>query len=121
MKQWIKDKLREFLGIDDLQNDYNLLYSEYIRLLDSHNEYINLNRDVIRRNDAIVKQFDISVDHLPREDRSWAVVCINGKPEYVKFVDLSGKDARSIHDFLRRFEGTNMTIDSPIRYFGEWK
>ena len=34
---------------------------------------------------------------------SWAVICIDGRPEYVKFVDLTGAEARDIKSFVNQF------------------
>lgn len=49
-------------------------------------------------------------------DHSWAVICIHGKMDYVKFVDMSQRDIRSIADFLKNFEYSNRIIDSPLFY-----
>ena len=49
-------------------------------------------------------------------DHSWAVICIHGKMDYVKFVDMSQRDIRSIADFLKNFEYSNRIIDSPLYY-----
>ena len=45
---------------------------------------------------------------------SWAVVCIQGKPEYVNFIHLTKTEAHSIKSFLRPFEKRNITFDSPV-------
>ena len=50
------------------------------------------------------------------EDHSWAVVCIQGKPEYVKFVPLNHQDARQVLDFLKHFQYSNKVIDSPLSF-----
>ena len=34
---------------------------------------------------------------------SWAVICIDGRPEYVKFVDLTGAEEQYIKCFINRF------------------
>ena len=58
---------------------------------------------------------NVSVDVDYHGKNSWAVICIDGHPEYVKFVDLSGSEARDIENFLKRFERSNVVVDSPFR------
>ena len=50
------------------------------------------------------------------DDHSWAVICIAGKPEYVKFLPLTGDTARDVLRFLKQFEYSNRVIDSPIAF-----
>ena len=45
---------------------------------------------------------------------SWAVICIDGKPEYVNFVDLTGAEARDIKSFINRFNKKKVMVDSPF-------
>ena len=60
---------------------------------------------------------DVGVDvGYHSDDHSWAVVCVAGKPEYVKFVPLTGQDARGILDYLKHFEYSNKIIDSPFAF-----
>lgn len=60
---------------------------------------------------------DVGVDVGVRgEEHSWAVVCVAGKPEYVKFVPLNRGDARQVMDFLKRFQYSRHIIDSPIAF-----
>jgi hypothetical protein len=47
-------------------------------------------------------------------DHSWAVICIHGKMDYVKFVDMGQKDIQSIANFLKNFEYSNRVTDSPL-------
>lgn len=60
---------------------------------------------------------DVGVDVGFRgEEHSWAVVCIAGRPEYVKFIPLNRGDARQVMDFLKRFQYSRHVIDSPIAF-----
>lgn len=60
---------------------------------------------------------DVGVDiELCPDDHSWAVVCIKGHPEYVKFIPLNHKDARDIMIFLKHFEYSNRVVDSPFAF-----
>lgn len=45
---------------------------------------------------------------------SWAVICIEGKSEYVKFVDLTGAEARDIKSFVNQFGKKKAVVDSPF-------
>ena len=47
-------------------------------------------------------------------DHSWAVICVHGKMDYVKFVDMSQRDIQDIAYFLKKFEYSNRVTDSPI-------
>lgn len=57
----------------------------------------------------------VDINHLP-EEHSWAVVCIKGKPEYVKFIPLQHQNAKEVLDFLKQFQYSNKVIDSPIEF-----
>lgn len=50
------------------------------------------------------------------DDHSWAVVCIKGHPEYVKFIPLDHRNAQDIISFLRHFEYSNRVVDSPFAF-----
>lgn len=113
MKSWIKGKLAAYLGIDTVEQK---LQVECQRLKLKLEKLESLNAKVVEENNFILKQFNISADINHYEDHSWAVISIQGKPEYVKFVNLSSQDVRSVHSFLKQFERTNRTIDSPLQY-----
>ena len=61
---------------------------------------------------------DVAVDVglFHDSEYSWAVVCIEGRPEYVKFFPLSGAYARTVMDFLRQFQYSKLIVDSPLRF-----
>lgn len=66
----------------------------------------------------LLTQFvDIGVDiGFHSDDHSWAVICIAGKPEYVKFMPLAHKDAKCVLDFLKQFQYSRQVIDSPFAF-----
>lgn len=45
---------------------------------------------------------------------SWAVICIDGRPEYVKFVNLTGTEAQDIKSFVNQFDKKKAVVDSPF-------
>lgn len=113
MKSWIKSKVTSFLGLDSLEQK---LLEENKRLKFKLKNLEFLNHKIIEENNSIMKQFNISADINHYGNHSWAVISIQGKPEYVKFVNLSNQDMRSVHSFLKQFERTNRTIDSPLKF-----
>ena len=66
----------------------------------------------------LLTQFvDVGVDvSFHSDDHSWAVICIAGKPEYVKFMPLAHKDAKGVLDFLKQFQYSRQVIDSPFAF-----
>ena len=48
------------------------------------------------------------------DDHSWVVICVHGKMDYVKFVDMKQRDIMEITSFLKRFEYSNRVTDSPL-------
>jgi len=59
----------------------------------------------------------IGVDYSPAERKSWAVICLNGNPEHVTFVDLNSKDAREILNIFSMFNRNNIWYDYPLGMF----
>ena len=106
---------------DARKNEENLtiLKRQINSIEEQNNRIIRYSQQIIHDNNILMKQFNISADINHYEDHSWAVISIQGKPEYVKFVDLSNQDMRSVHSFLKQFERTNRTIDSPIWFLRE--
>lgn len=115
MKQWIKNKLISYLGISSLEKT---LLENNRKLTRKLNELESCNQKIISENDLLVKQFNLSVDINHIEKHNWAVISVQGKPEYVRFIELSNRDIRSLHSFLKQFERTNRTVDSPFLYKG---
>ena len=97
-------KIRTILGIDVWEHRTRTLESKVVKL-EKEVEFLN----------SLVK---IGVDIHFRSD-SWAVVCINGKAEYVNFFVLKDMDAREIKSFLRKFDNRNITLDLPRGYTRE--
>ncbi len=121
LKKWIKNKLRKYLGIEEVEEQINVLASDIEKgdrkisdAINQSNMAISVSRKLQKTSESLINQFNISADIYPHEKSSWAVISIQGRPEYVKFVNLSNRDMREISSFLRQFEGTNRTIDSPF-------
>ena len=128
MFKWLKKKL----GIDQLE-EQNKVFMDLIKKYESDLEttsirFSSIKKDCENWKDAldnsriclenIRNMFEIGADIHLKDRNSWAVICMNGKPEYVKFVPLQGKDARMVIDMLRQFSPGRRTIDSPLQYRG---
>lgn len=125
IKQWLlKDELDKFKEYEDLcRNAYSELEkatAKYqlsdIRLQNSTevvNEGIKLNKQL---KEMVTPILDVGLDYGMYEDHSWAVVCVKGKPEYVKFMPLDSKDTRTIINFLKQFNKDSRIVDSPLAF-----
>jgi hypothetical protein len=90
---------------DNLRVTSNDLYSK----VKDNREDIDILHNTIRS----VVSIGTDVVHNHGNERSWAVICIEGNYNIVKFIDLHGADYRYIMDFLKQFEGSRMVIDAP--------
>lgn len=116
MKNWIKEKLIKSLGIDKLQLENELLHNRFDALIRENGRLKYQNDEIVNYNNTLMSQFNFSSDIYARENESWAVISIHGKPEYVQFVNLHNRDMREIHSFLKKFERNNRVIDLPFGY-----
>lgn len=125
IKKWLyKDELEQMkLKISSLESEYDWLKNVTTNSVTMFN---NAKRDC---NDAtetckilqrtINDVCDVGVDVALYESyHNWAVVCIHGKTDFVKFIPMQQKDVRTIQQFLKQFEytGNRMRIDSPLGY-----
>lgn len=102
MKKWIVKTLKRWLGLTVMDTQIERQES---RIQDLDNQVNSLNR--------IKSHIDVGADVGYKGNESWAVICIKGKPESVRFIDLRGVDERQLVMFLRDFEKRNMTLDLP--------
>ena len=123
IKEWIRTKLAQFLLIDEAHehtlSEINRL-NEKIERLYSETRYLGNSISNVSKDCNIVKNtlrnvVSVGADIERGDDygRSWAVVCIEGNYNVVKFYDLRGRDYRTMLDFLKQFEGSRMCIDAP--------
>lgn len=131
----IKDKLKkwlltdELLKIQELESKYNELENSVVRIEDLlHKAYSNylkaesVAENAVKLADDCRKLMndicDVGVDVARDEYHSWAVVCIHGKMDFMKFVPLNHSDIREVAQFLKRFEYSKRVVDSPFAYHG---
>ena len=135
MKEWLKNKLKIFLNIDSLESQFDNHQSVFNNHEKSNQFQINNLHSIISSNYKYLKndishfQDSVNILHNTVENvvhigtdvcqegagHSWAVVCVEGKINIVKFVDLNRKDTREIFDFLKHFEGGRHCIDIPYK------
>lgn len=96
---WINSILGTTKKIDQLE----------LQIISYRNEVANLHQQV----NLFSKIINVGINVHHRHGRSWAVVCIQGKADYVNFVDLDPNEIRTIQMFLRNFERPNVTINGP--------
>jgi hypothetical protein len=116
LKTNIKNKIKEWLGITELNvklNAYkesNNLYAKYLK-----NEISNNSEAITSIHRTLENVIHIGTDVRPNQydAHSWAVVCVEGKMNLVKFIDLRNQDGREILQFLKRYEAGRHCIDAP--------
>lgn len=87
--------------LDELQSKINQADS-LIRHIEKKSESV----------DSLLQGIDLSVD-VNYQSRSWAAISIQGKVDYIKFIDLGQRDVREIQGFLRQFERSkNIKVDA---------
>lgn len=103
MRQW----LRRWLGIDDIahrvtHNESSISRVGARQVVDEH------------KIDMLTSLVKVGVDYS-HYGKSWAVVCIEGKPTYVDFYNLRHGDAREVLEILKSLgiKRENITFDGP--------
>ena len=99
------------------KNQFSTLYNS----IDSNNKYIKTNISHLQESIKILHNTMENVVHIGTDVRenhnnrehSWAVICVEGKINIVKFLDLNRNDSRYVLDFLKQFEAGRHCIDSP--------
>jgi len=128
LRQWLfKEEINELQilhnqvyninkNINDAINSYNSAINLHNSARIKCSTAFELAEETRKLIDSII---DVGTDiGFKGKDHSWAVVCIKGKPEYVKFVPLFNRhrDARDIIHFLKQFEYSNRITDSPFGF-----
>lgn len=129
----LKEKIKQWLFKDELDK-----LNSKIKRLDSNYDWLKTvtanSVDMFNKakgdcNDAteICKQLqktinnvcDVGVDVGFRDNyHSWAVICVHGKTEFVKFMPFNQSDIYTIRKFLKQFEycKDRVRVDSPFTY-----
>lgn len=129
LKERLRNKLKKWLFADEIQkinhiertidDSVHRFRMASIQLGDAENQLHNAEKEVEECRRLVTQLVDIGVDvGFHSEDHSWAVICIAGKQEYVKFLPLETRDARDVLRFLKQFEYSRQVIDSPFAFKG---
>ena len=119
LKQWLfAEELSKFETAEQNYKEAEDLYSRSAGYLNAaKDEYTWSLKMVDDCHKLINSMMDVGTDvGFYSDDHSWAVVCIKGHPEYVKFIPLSNKDARGVLDFLKHFKYSDRVVDSPFAF-----
>ena len=123
----IKQKIKNWLlsdELDDIQklkNQYEHMIKMYEHaescLIEANKEHMKSREIIVDCHKYMNSICDVGTDiGLYSDDHSWAVICIHGKIDYVKFIDMRREDVMSIAKFLKNFEYSNRITDSPLNY-----
>ena len=122
LKEWVRTKLIKFLHVDDVRKHCCAEVNRLDKRIGSTNNdvsYVEQKLKLVQEELDIVKNtlrniVSVGADVVPiNRESSWAVVCIEGNCNIVKFIDLKGKDFHYILNFLKQYEGSRMCIDAP--------
>lgn len=134
-KNWLQIKLKDFLDIGNLESNFkdhetfnSIRFSDIEKDINKKSSYL---RKLINNNANDISHCQESVNILhntienvvhigtdvykSNQGHSWAVVCVEGKMNLVKFVDLNRQDGREVLDFLKRYEAGRHCIDTPYK------
>ena len=132
LKEKLRNKLKKWLFADEIQRinyiEKNIGESVHrfrmasVQLGDAETQLHNAEKEVEECRKLLTQLVDIGGEGgFHSEDHSWAVICIEGHPEYVKFLPLNSGDARDVLRFLKQFEYSKRIVDSPIAFKGMLK
>lgn len=119
--KWIRRKLRKWLGIEFIESQIADIKADILTLdaeikIDRHNNNM-ITKKHEEQMHVVQSYLQVAVDvHNPMHqcsNMSWAVICIKGKADYVRFVNLGHKEIRDISRFIRQFETNNTMVDFP--------
>ena len=126
LRQWLFGyELQKFEEVDKNYEESKKNYEDAKELCKRSSGYLNAAMDEYLSSRKLTDDCHKLLDSMisvgtdvafHSDDHSWAVVCIKGHPEYVKFIPLSHKDARDILEFLNHFKYSNIVVDSPLGF-----
>lgn len=117
MFKFIKKKIEKYI-ILIIEKHYKDKFLNIECRLSDHRRFIQANGEDIS---TLFKSIHVGAD-IHYKGRSWAVVCVEGKPNIVKFIDLGRDDYRRVLDFLRSYEQSRRVYNVPLGFnFEEWR
>ena len=112
---WLRCKVKDWLRNEVFEEELENFRFMQLQCMNAsaHSDRALHEVDEMKLLYQLITNAGVDVDYHSKN--SWAVICIDGHPEYIKFVDLKGSEVRDIENFLRRFEKSNVVVDSPVR------
>jgi hypothetical protein len=108
LRNWLlKDEIKELKDVISYQKQAKEFVEEARKL------YFSASGSLSVANEMVSRCLDVSVD-VGIKQPSWAVICVKGKPETIRFMELSGNSAQELRVFLRHFQYSNVILDSPF-------
>ena len=116
----LKDKIKEWLFGSEIQriNSMEKSNEDAVHMLRMASVQLGNSQKELEECRKLLTQFcEIGTDvGFLDNEHSWAVICIAGKPEYVKFMPLNNRDAHDVLNFLKQFQYSKHVIDSPLAF-----
>ena len=124
----LKQRIRNWLFSDDikkyedrihkLEDDYDWLKSvtaNSVSINNARRESNDVRQEAEKCRKLMNSICDVGVDVEFRDEyHSWAIVCIHGKLDFIKFAPLNHSDIRYVANFLKQFEYSRRVVDSPF-------
>lgn len=121
----LKEKFKNWLFKEEINDikETKVMYEELLKSLDKAYAVVREAREMHFKSHTLLSDChkfmnsicDVGTDiGYTTSEHSWAVICIHGKKDYVKFVDMNQADIRTIANFLKSFEYSNRVTDSPL-------
>jgi hypothetical protein len=112
----LREILRNWLFRKEISDLNRLLtYKEQARqyIEEARSCYQNASQSYHMAHELITRCLDVGIDHNIKSP-SWAVICIKGKPETVRFMQLEAQSAQELREFLKHLQGGDVIFDSPF-------
>ena len=108
----LEKELKRVVGLSNQNKDK--IVSQFKRIDSMRSELHDTSKamsDVYKTVESVV---NIGADVRPdtQHDKSWAVVCVEGKMNIVKFLPLNHKDAHSMLQYLKSFPTSKSVYDT---------
>ena len=119
IKSWLfKEEIKELEELKKKYEKYMLSFEKAKALADEARDEHRKSHDLLIDCRKFMNSVcDVGTDMGFRSnDHSWAVICVHGKKDFIKFVDMRQSDVRTIVSFLKNFEYSNRVTDSPLGY-----
>jgi len=138
--KWLKATILRWLSLGTVNDDIKQLREEnkalkeelrlneakYKLLDEKHKNFVYSTQQTYMAADKRIDEVEITLKsivkvgvdynkaYITHQDYSWAVVCIEGKQDFVQFYTLGRPEAQEIQRFLRQFSKANKTQDLPF-------